>query len=46
MPSDSIYTEMWDETARRFEHVDPLSRTLVPAHSMLREFYAAPEPAQ
>ena len=40
MPSDSIYTEMWDETARRFEHVAPLDRALVPEGAMLREFYA------
>ena len=29
----------WDETARRFEHVAPLSLDLLPADSMLREFY-------
>ncbi len=36
---DSRYTELWDETARRFEHVEPLGRALIPAGSMLREFY-------
>ncbi len=36
---DSRYAETWDETARRFEHVDPLSQALIPADSMLREFY-------
>ena len=39
MSPDSIYTEMWDETARRFEHVEPLSRELIPEEAMLREFY-------
>ena len=32
--------ELWDETARRFEQVDPLPLELLPADSMLREFYA------
>ena len=32
--------ELWDETARRFEHVMPVSLDLLPADSMLREFYA------
>ena len=36
---DSRSTEPWDETARRFEHVEPLDRSLVPEGSMLREFY-------
>ena len=31
--------ELWDETARRFEHVAPLSLDLLPPDSMLREFY-------
>ena len=31
--------ELWDETARRFEHVAPLELELLPAGSMLREFY-------
>ena len=31
--------ELWDETARRFEHVAPLPLDLLPADSMLREFY-------
>ena len=31
--------ELWDETARRFEHVAPLELELLPADSMLREFY-------
>ena len=31
--------ELWDETARRFEHVAPLSLDLLPQDSMLREFY-------
>ena len=39
MDPDSIYTEMWDETARRFEHVEPLGRELIPEGAMLREFY-------
>ncbi len=33
--------ELWDETARRFEHVAPLSAGPAAADSMLREFYAA-----
>ena len=33
--------ELWDETARRFEHVAPLSLELLPADSMLREFYGS-----
>ena len=41
MSPDSRYTEMWDETARRFEHVDPLNRDLIPEGAMLREFYAS-----
>ena len=32
--------ELWDETARRFEHVAPVELELLPADSMLREFYA------
>ncbi len=32
--------ELWDETARRFEHVAPVDLSLLPADSMLREFYA------
>ena len=32
--------ELWDETARRFEHVAPVELDLLPADSMLREFYA------
>ena len=31
--------ELWDETARRFEQVDPLPLELLPADSMLCEFY-------
>ena len=31
--------ELWDETARRFEHVMPLELALLPEDSMLREFY-------
>ena len=31
--------ELWDETARRFEHVAPLELELLPEGSMLREFY-------
>lgn len=31
--------ELWDETARRFEHVSPLELELLPEDSMLREFY-------
>ncbi len=31
--------ELWDETARRFEHVAPLPLDLLPQDSMLREFY-------
>ena len=31
--------ELWEEPARRFEHVAPLSLDLLPADSMLREFY-------
>lgn len=31
--------ELWDETARRFEHVTPLPLSLLPGDSMLREFY-------
>ena len=31
--------ELWDETARRFEHVAPLELALLPEDSMLREFY-------
>ena len=31
--------ELWDETARRFEHVAPLKLELLPPDSMLREFY-------
>ena len=34
--------ELWDET-RRFEHVAPVELELLPADSMLREFYAAGE---
>lgn len=41
MSPDSRYTEMWDETARRFEHVDPISRELIPEGAMLREFYTS-----
>jgi uridine kinase len=37
---DSRYLEMWDETARRFEDVAPISAALLPPDSMLREFYA------
>ena len=33
--------ELWDETARRFEHVVPLDLELLPADSMLREFYGS-----
>ena len=33
--------ELWDETARRFEHVAPLELELLPADSMLREFYSS-----
>ena len=33
--------ELWDETARRFEHVAPLPLDLLPADSMLREFYGS-----
>ena len=40
MSPDSGYTEMWDEAARRFEHVQPLDRQLIPPGAMLREFYA------
>ena len=40
MSPDSRYTEMWDEAARRFEHVQPLDRQLIPPGAMLREFYA------
>ncbi len=36
---DNRYTEIWDETARRFEHVAPLDQALIPQNSMLREFY-------
>ena len=32
--------ELWDETARRFENVTPMELDLLPADSMLREFYA------
>jgi uridine kinase len=32
--------ELWDETARRFEHVAPVELELLPADSMLSEFYA------
>lgn len=39
MSPDSRYTELWDETARRFEHVAPLPLELLPPDSMLREFY-------
>ncbi len=35
--------ELWDETARRFEHVVPLELELLPADSMLREFYGSAE---
>ena len=38
--------ELWDETARRFEHVAPLSLELLPADSMLREFYGGAVPQQ
>ena len=31
--------ELWDETARRLEHVAPRSLDLLPPDSMLREFY-------
>lgn len=31
--------ELWDDTARRFEHVQPLPLELLPEDSMLREFY-------
>ena len=31
--------ELWDVTARRFEHVAPLKLELLPPDSMLREFY-------
>ena len=31
--------ELWDETARRFEQVNPLPLELLPADSMLCEFY-------
>ena len=37
---DSHNAELWDETARRFEHVAPVELDLLPADSMLREFYA------
>ena len=40
MSPDSRYTEMWDEAARRFEHVQPLDRQLIPPGAKLREFYA------
>ena len=33
--------ELWDETARRFEHVAPLPLDLLPADSMLQEFYGS-----
>ena len=33
--------ELWDETARRFEQVDPLPLELLPADSMLCEFYGS-----
>ena len=33
--------ELWDETARRFEHVSPLPLDLLPAGSMLQEFYGS-----
>ena len=33
--------ELWDETARRFEQVDPLPLELLPADSMLRAFYGS-----
>ena len=33
-------SQLWDETARRFEHVAPVELELLPADSMLREFYA------
>ena len=33
--------ELWDETARRFEHVAPVELELLPADSMLREFYGS-----
>ena len=33
--------ELWDETARRFEQVDPLPLDLLPADSMLQEFYGS-----
>jgi len=33
--------ELWDETARRFEHVAPVALDLLPADSMLREFYGS-----
>jgi uridine kinase len=36
---DSRYLEMWDETARRFEDVAPISASLLPPSSMLHEFY-------
>ena len=38
--------ELWDETARRFEHVAPLSLELLPANSMLQEFYGGAVPQQ
>lgn len=31
--------DLWDDTARRFEHVQPLPLELLPEDSMLREFY-------
>lgn len=33
--------ELWDETARRFEQVNPLPLELLPADSMLCEFYGS-----
>lgn len=33
--------ELWDETARRFEHVAPLELELLPEDSMLRNSMAA-----
>ena len=32
--------KLGNETARRFEHVAPVELELLPADSMLREFYA------
>lgn len=40
---DGSNAVLWDETARRFEHVVPLSLELLAPDSMLREFYGGDE---